>query len=202
MKQGEALSRLRELDTPFLNTDIATILRLSANAANKAASRLAKRNLLVHLTRWSLGSQRQNQSAVHAQYLAAPYPANSRCNCTFHYGMISQIPQIVYAVTVAKPTGGRLALELSRCIKSLPTSFLDTNRWVTVYKSPPQKNPCWTFFTLVLSGRDCFRDFRNSNCRARFSRKKLRSMMGKITDPRRRRLVEAAGEQLRQRWGM
>src|SRR3954471_15510113 len=100
MNQSEALGRLRKLRTSFFTTrDIAAALRVTPAAANMVATRLATNGLLVHIARgrWALG-QKVNPLAL-PQYLTAPYPAYiSLQTALFHHGMISQIPQVIYAV--------------------------------------------------------------------------------------------------------
>jgi predicted transcriptional regulator of viral defense system len=200
MNQGEALRRLRELDTPFFTTgDIATLLRLSAGTANKAASRLAKSGLLLHLARarWAL-SDKVNPLAI-PRHLAAPYPTYiSLQTALFHYGMISQIPQVIYAVTVAKTRRWSTPLGVISLHQVAPDFFFgyepmgsDNVQIATPEKAlldilylSPNRSRLFSRLPEVELPRD-------------FSREKLRSMMAKIADPSRRRLVKTAWERLR-----
>jgi len=178
MNQSQALGRLRELGTPFFTTaDMAAVLKLSTAATNMVATRLAKNGLLFHLARgrWALG-ERVNPLAL-PQHLAAPYPAYiSLQTALFHYGMISQIPQVIYAVTVAK-----------------------TRRWSTPLGvvSLHQVAPDFFFGYEPLGSDGVQIATPELELPRSFSRKKLRAMMTKVADPRRRRLVEIAWEKLR-----
>lgn len=200
MSQGNALRRLRELGTSFFSTaDIATQLRLSAGTANKVASRLAKVGLLVHLARgrWALG-ERVNPLAL-PQHLAAPYPAYiSLQTALFHYGIISQIPQVIYAVTVAKTRRWSTPLGVVSLHQVAPDFFFgyESTGSDGVQIATPEK--ALLDFLYLSPGRSrLFSRLPELELPRSFSRKKLRAMMTKVADPRRRRLVEIAWENLR-----
>jgi predicted transcriptional regulator of viral defense system len=200
MNQSAALGRLRELGTPFFTTgDMAAVLKLSTPATNMVATRLAKNGLLVHLarSRWALG-ERVNPLAL-PQHLAAPYPAYiSLQTALFHYGMISQIPQVIYAVTVAKTHRWSTPLGVVSLHQVAPDFFFgyEPSGSDGVQIATPEK--ALLDFLYLSPGRSrLFSRLPELELPRSFSRKKFRAMMAKVADPRRRRLVEIAWEKLR-----
>jgi len=104
MNRTDALAKLEALGKPiFENSDIAALLGVTRTNANKLATRLAASSFLVRLARgrWAL-SRRVNRLQV-PEELVAPYPAYiSLQTALYHHGVISQIPSVVYAVSLAR----------------------------------------------------------------------------------------------------
>jgi predicted transcriptional regulator of viral defense system len=200
MNQAEALKRLRALGTPFCTTgDITAVLGLSPAAANMTAARLAKNGLVTHLARdrWAIG-EKVNPLAL-PQQLAAPYPAYiSLQTALFHHGMISQIPQVIYAVTVAKTRRCSTPLGVVSFHQVAPDFFFgyESTGSDGVQIATPEK--ALLDFLYLSPGRSrLFSRLPELELPRSFSRKKLRAMLDKIADPRRRRLVETAWGNLR-----
>jgi len=199
MNRGEALRCLRELDTPFFTAgDIATLWQLSAGAANKVASRLAKSGLLVHLGRgrWAL-RDKVNPLAI-PQHLAAPSPAYiSLQTALFHHGMISQIPQVIYAVTVAKTRRWSTPLGVISLHQVAPDFFFGYEPIADGIQIATPEKALLDVLYLSPNRSRLFARLPEVELPRNFSREKLRSMMAKIADPSRRRLVKTAWERLR-----
>jgi predicted transcriptional regulator of viral defense system len=200
MTQSEALGRLRRLGTSFFTTgDIAAVLKLSTAATNMVATRLAKNGLIIHLARarWALGD-RVNRLGL-PQHLAAPYPAYiSLQTALFHYEMISQIPQVIYAVTVAKTRRWSTPLGVVSMHQVAPDFFFGYEPMGSdgVLVATPEK--ALLDFLYLSPGRSrLFSRLPELELPRNFSKKKLRAMMAKVADPRRRRLVEGAWDNLR-----
>lgn len=104
MKQIEALAAIESLGYPFFETkDVSAVLGVNSGNANKIASRLAAAGFIVRLARgrWAL-PRRVNKFAV-PQHLTAPYPAYiSLQSALYQYGLLSQIPVVTYAVSLAR----------------------------------------------------------------------------------------------------
>ncbi len=104
MNASEALARLRRLDVPVVTTaDASTVLELSISAASHTLRRLAQTGLVTPLRKglWVLDS-RMDPLLV-PEYLTAPYPSYvSLQTALYHHRMISQIPSVIYAVTLAR----------------------------------------------------------------------------------------------------
>jgi predicted transcriptional regulator of viral defense system len=199
MNRAEALGRLRELGTPFLTaSDIAAKLKLNPAAANMVASRLAKNGLLIHLARgrWAL-NEGINPLAL-PQALAAPYPAYvSLQSALFHYGMISQIPQVIYAVTVARTRRWSTSLGVVSLHQVAPDFFFGYEPLTNGVQIATPEKALLDILYLSPNRSRLFARLPEVELPRNFSREKLRSMLAKIADPSRRRLVKTAWERLR-----
>ena len=104
MKQTLALSRLQSLGHPvFITRDVAALLDVNPTNASKILTRLAQEGFIMRLTRgcWCL-TKGINRLAI-PEYLTVPYPAYiSLQTALYHHGIISQIPVVTYAVSLAR----------------------------------------------------------------------------------------------------
>lgn len=104
MNQVEALQKIQLLGVPAFETrDISALLRVSPANASVLLSRLASRGFVRHLSRgrWSLAGQTNRE--LLAEQLAAPSPAYvSLQSALFRHGLIEQVPEVLYAVTLGR----------------------------------------------------------------------------------------------------
>jgi predicted transcriptional regulator of viral defense system len=100
----KVLSTLASMDVPaFTTREAAAVLRVPNGHASVSLARLAAAGHLVRLRRgvWALPS-RVDALAV-PEYLTAPLPAYvSLQSALYLHGMISQMPVVTYAVTLAR----------------------------------------------------------------------------------------------------
>ena len=198
MSGTEALQRLRALATPLLTTaDIAAALGVKPGTANKIASRLAADGLIVHLarSRWAI-SHKVNQFAL-AEHLAAPYPAYiSLQSALFHYGILSQIPHVVYAVTLAKPRRWSTPLGVVSLHQVSADFFFGYEPGPNgVHIATPEKALVDVLYLSPNRSR-LFARLPEVELPRNFSRRTVRQIIGKVRDPRRRRLVEARWDEM------
>lgn len=104
MNQTEALRQIQKLGVPTFETrDISALLRVSPANASVLLSRLASTGLLRRSARgrWSAGPQLSGGQLV--EQLAAPSPAYiSLQSALFRHGLIEQVPEVFYAVTLGR----------------------------------------------------------------------------------------------------
>lgn len=102
MNASEALSRLQDLRAPVVTTaDGATLLGVSVDAANKTLKRLAKVGLILPLRHGLWGIGKTIDPLLLPDYVTAPYPSYvSLQSALYLHGMISQIPQVTYVVSL------------------------------------------------------------------------------------------------------
>ncbi len=104
MNQPEALQSIQKLGVPWFETrDISALLRVSPANASMLLSRLASRGFVrrVKRGRWSLGMNPNRESL--AEQVSAPSPAYvSLQSALFRHGLIEQVPEILYAVTLGR----------------------------------------------------------------------------------------------------
>ncbi len=104
MQATAVLKKLKQLNQLCLQTrDVAALLNLSTAGASKILARLAQHHHLLHIHRglWAF-PEKLNPLAL-PEYLTAPFPTYiSLQTALYHHGMISQLPTVIYAVSLAR----------------------------------------------------------------------------------------------------
>jgi predicted transcriptional regulator of viral defense system len=104
MNQAEALQRIQQLGVPSFETrDVSALLRVTPANASVLLSRLAGRNFVRRLARgrWSIGAQPNSEQL--AEQVAAPSPTYiSLQSALFRHGLVEQVPEVLYAVTLGR----------------------------------------------------------------------------------------------------
>ena len=102
MKLIDALARIMALNQPVIQTrDVAAHLGVENGHASKILERLEKAGHLARLARALWGIPGRFDPFVLPEYLASPFPAYvSLHSALFHHGLITQVPSVIYAVTV------------------------------------------------------------------------------------------------------
>ena len=104
MNQLEALSKIIALGQPLFETrDIAALLGKKPAAATLTVARLAKAGFLTKFSRGKWGLTGKVDRFALPEHLTSPFPSYvSLQSALFYHGMIQQVPQVVYAVSLAK----------------------------------------------------------------------------------------------------
>ena len=104
MNQTEALQKIQQLGVPSFETrDVSALLRVTPANASALLSRLATRGFVRRLARgrWSIGAQSNREQL--AEQIAAPSPSYvSLQSALFRHGLIEQVPEVLYAVTLGR----------------------------------------------------------------------------------------------------
>lgn len=104
MNQTEALQKIQQLGVSSFETrDISALLRVAPANASALLSRLATRGFVRRLARgrWSIGAQPNREQL--AEQVAAPSPAYvSLQSALFRHGLIEQVPEVLYAITLGR----------------------------------------------------------------------------------------------------
>ena len=101
MRMMEALSKIQQLNQAIVRTsDICACLKVNKSHASKLLSRLAATNQITRIS-WGLwGFADKIDLLMLPEYLTAPYPSYvSLQTALYQRGMISQIPEVIYAVS-------------------------------------------------------------------------------------------------------
>ncbi len=103
MNLMEAYSCLRSLQIPVLYTqDVSAYLGIDIKYANKILARLAKLKQIIHLYKGKWIFPDTDPFSL-PEILTSPFPAYiSLQTALYFHGMISQIPSMIYAVSVAR----------------------------------------------------------------------------------------------------
>jgi len=104
MNARDALGRLHALRVPAATTaDTAAVLGISTEAASHTLRRLAQAGLVTPVRKglWALTDEPDPLAL--AEYVTAPYPSYvSLQTALYRHGMVSQIPEVIYLVSLAR----------------------------------------------------------------------------------------------------
>lgn len=104
MRLIDVHARLLKMGIPvFQTSDTAAHLGIGNAHASKLLARLAASGHLARLGRGRWGFKDRIDPFALPEYLTAPYPSYvSLQSALYHHGMISQIPSVLYAVSIAR----------------------------------------------------------------------------------------------------
>ncbi len=104
MNPTTALAILRELGVPALDTaDAAAALGLTTAAASQTLTRLARAGLLCNVRHGTWWLEDALDPLRLPEHLTAPFPAYvSLQTALYRHGLIEQLPEVVYAVSLGK----------------------------------------------------------------------------------------------------
>jgi predicted transcriptional regulator of viral defense system len=104
MNASDALARLVRLGVPLIQTaDAAVALDQSQGAANKTLSRLADAGLVARIRHGAWWISGDVEFYRLPEYLTTPYPSYVSLQTALHLrGLIEQIPEVLYAVSLAR----------------------------------------------------------------------------------------------------
>jgi len=103
MKLIDVYTKLKQLNLPVIQTnDVAAYLDINVNHANKLLSRISETAQLIHI-KHGLWLFPDTDALVLPGFLTAPFPSYiSLQTALYFHNMISQIPNIIYAVSVGR----------------------------------------------------------------------------------------------------
>jgi predicted transcriptional regulator of viral defense system len=194
MNQIEALAKLQRLNQPLFETrDVAALLGVERSNATQIAKRLVKAGLLVKLKRGKWALPNANRFSI-AEHLTSPFPAYiSLQSALYHHGLISQIPAVTYAVSVARPRRYHTPLGTFSIHHVEPHFFFgyETDETGTAKIAVPEK-ALLDFFYFRPSRTRLFVDLPEVEFSKKFDWSLAQRMAGQIQNRSRRVLVEQA----------
>ncbi|MBL4818517.1 MAG: hypothetical protein JKY15_04710 [Deltaproteobacteria bacterium] len=104
MRLLEALTQLKKINMPVFSTnDAAAMLGKSRISTSQMLLRLAASNHLMSLKKGLWGFKSKLEPLMLPSYLVSPFPCYiSLQSALYFHGMISQIPQVLYAVSLGR----------------------------------------------------------------------------------------------------
>ncbi len=193
MRLTEAHARLRETMTPWFTTsDAAQWLEVPNAAASTILRRLRETRHVVMLARgrW-VDPERMTVDALPVA-LTAPDPAYiSLYSALYRHGMIEQVPDVTYALTLAPTRRVETPLGSVSLHQVAPLYFGDSEEVAPFVRvaTPEQALVDTLYLRQARSG--LFRALPELTLPRRFSRMKLRRAIGRIRSTSRRSYVEA-----------
>lgn len=195
----DALSTIASMDAAVFSTsDVAARLRVPNGHASVMLARLAASGHVLRLRRgvWSLPGR--VDSLALPEYLTSPFPAYvSLQSALYLHGMISQVPVITYAVSLARTRRFRTPLGTVSVHHVQPTFFFgfeDVGRSGGRLATP--EKALLDFLYLAPARSRLFRALPELEWPSRFSARRARAMVGRIEPPRQRTFVARKLEDL------
>ena len=104
MRLVDVHARLLRMGVPvFQTSDAAAYLGIGSAHASKLLARLAAASHLARIGRGRWGFKDRIDPFALPEYLTTPYPSYvSLQSALYHHGLISQIPSVIYAVSLAR----------------------------------------------------------------------------------------------------
>lgn len=104
MQLIEAHNIINNIGVPVFSTnDIATTLNITTSHASNILNRLVVAGFLAHLSRGLWGIINIIDPLKLPEYLSAPLPSYiSLQSALYFHGLISQVPEVIYAVSLAR----------------------------------------------------------------------------------------------------
>ena len=193
-----ALQKIRELGLPaFRTADVALHLGVSASNASQILRRLHQHDHVVPLKR-GLWTWPNTHLMTLTNHLTAPFPSYISLHTALYYhGMISQIPDIIYCVSVARTRRYSTPLGTASIHHLPPDLFfgckLDSSE--TWAMATPEKT-LLDFLYLGSGKTRLFAAWPEIELADSFSHRRFKTMVAKIPDPKRRSYVQRRADEL------
>ena len=193
MNARNAYARLLKLDVPVLETSsAAAALHMSSNAASMVLTRLADSGLAMRVRKglWLVGTQRVGRYAI-LDDLTSPLPSYiSLQTALYLHGMIEQIPAVVYAVTLARTERVKTTLGVYSLHHIAPELFdgFETRPDGSKLATPEKAIFDMAYFASARSR--LFAHIPELELPRGFRERKVSAWIAKITDVRRKSMVE------------
>jgi predicted transcriptional regulator of viral defense system len=200
MRLVDVLAQLQKTDLPIFRTsDAAACLGIEITHASKLLARLAASGHVARLGRGRWGFRERIDSFALPEYLTAPYPSYvSLQSALYHHGMISQIPSVLYAVSITRTKTYRTPLGTVSVHHIDPSFFFG---YQSAGKGPgkiatPEK-ALVDFLYLRPARTRLFRALPELELPRGFNVSEARKIIRRIRLPRRRNYVSRLFEEIR-----
>lgn len=192
MTLSEALRKIKAIAQPVFRTaDVLAALDIQKSHASKLLHRLAKHGHVLRLKRglWAMPESLEPLAIV--QHLTAPFPSYvSLQSALYYHGMISQVPEVIYCVSLARTRTYETPIA-AVSVHHIPGSFYfgyEERGESHVRMALPEK-ALLDFLYLSPSRSRLFAALPEVEFPPKFSIKRTHNMIRKISDLRRRSLV-------------
>ncbi len=202
MKLISVYQILKRMKQPFLQTrDAAIILNLNTMHTSKLLGRLVEEGLVVRLKRGLWGLPEQIDPLMLPEYLTAPLPSYiSLQTALLHHDMISQIPPVIYAVSLARTTLIQTSIATFSVHHVDPTFFFgyEQDDKSGIKMASPEK-ALMDYFYFQPAKSKLFRFHPELELPENFDIQKARNIIEKISSKGRRSMVSKLFEDFMQK---
>jgi predicted transcriptional regulator of viral defense system len=189
---------LRMGSNVFRTADAAAYLALSNSTASRLLARLAKVGHLLNLRHGVWAVPGKVDPLALASHLTAPFPSYvSLQSALYYHGVISQIPNVIYAVSVGRARVFRTPLGTVSLHHIQPEFFFGFEIMETagVAMATPEK-ALLDYLYLRPARSNLFRALPELELPSKFNVQSARRMIQRIPSVRRRTLVTCAFDKL------
>lgn len=193
MKLMDAFTQLKSFNISFFTTaDAAARLHVSPIHASQILARLSQSNQLVRLTRGKWAIRESVDPLSLPEILTLPWPSYvSLQTALFYHGMIDQVPQLIFAVSLGRTRIFHTPLGVYSIHQIVPEFFFGFDRIGKdgIPIASPEKALLDVLY-LGTSRSRLFRKLPEIEFPSKFSKRKAYEMIRKIPSKMRRTVVE------------
>ncbi|NOR11863.1 MAG: hypothetical protein GQ545_01265 [Candidatus Aminicenantes bacterium] len=199
MRLVDVHSKLLEMEVAvFQTSDAAACLNIDRAHASKLLARLSSAGHLIHLS-WGLWAFKDRvEPLALPEYLTNPFPSYvSLQSALYYHDMISQIPAIIYAVSISRTKRYETPLGVVSIHHVNPSFFFgfeSMGRGIAKMATP--EKALIDFLYLSPAKSNLFRALPELEFPKSFSAKKVHKIIGRIRSARRNKLVKRLFEEL------
>ncbi|HWP08016.1 MAG TPA: hypothetical protein VNN72_19865 [Polyangiaceae bacterium] len=192
MNGAEALAILRRLGVPALDTaDAAAAFGLSTAAASQTLARLARAGLIRSVRHGTWWLEDRLDRLLLPEYLTAPLPSYVSLQTALHRrGLIEQIPEVIYVVSLARSARLRTKLGTFSIHHVAPEVFGGYEETEHGVKLATAEKALFDFAYLSSGRTRLFTRLPELEVPRGFRRKELSRWLAKIPSVRSRTLTE------------
>jgi predicted transcriptional regulator of viral defense system len=197
MRLIEAEQKLLALHQPVIQTrDVSACLNISHAQASKILDHLAKLGRFVRLMRGKWATTTKIDPLILPEYMTAPFPSYvSLQTALFYHGIIEQIPNTIYAVSLARTRQYTTPFGKISIHHFQPNFFFGFEMVNQIKIATPEKALIDILY-LTPARSNLFRVLPEIEVPSSFNRKKLQAIIDKISSVRTKSLVERRIEEL------
>ncbi|MCU0276437.1 MAG: type IV toxin-antitoxin system AbiEi family antitoxin domain-containing protein [Acidobacteria bacterium] len=192
MRLIDAYARLKELGSPVIRTsDLMALLRVDKVHASTLLARLEKTGQIARIKRGLWVFPGKIDPLALAEHLTHPFPAYiSLQSALFYHGMISQVPETVYAVSLARTRIYRTPQGIFSIHHMSPDFFFGFTSLPSGCKMATPEKTLLDFFYLSPAKSNLFRSLPEVDLPASFRMQTARRMIGRAGRSRRITFLE------------
>ncbi len=198
MRLIDAEQKILLLKQPVIQTrDAATCLNITIAQANQILVGLSKAGRFARLMRGRWATKLQIDPLILPEYLTLPFPSYvSLQTALFFHGMISQIPHIIYAASLARTKKYTTPFATISIHHIQPDFFFGFEMAGQIKMATPEKALIDTFYLTAARSR-LFKKLPEIELPKTFDFKKAAAIIKKIKSQRTRTLVEARLDEIK-----